>query len=340
MSEFRQDRTSGSWVIIAPERGRRPYQQRRGHIATGPALAFDPSCPFCPGNERRLPGIIEETANDAPPGWRVRVVPNKYPAVRPDDVSLTPTTDPQAIAAGYGYHEVIVETPRHDADLSTLPRPDLHELVRTYRRRYTELMARAKVKSAIVFRNHGARAGASLLHPHSQVVAIGITPPRLGALVAWGHEHYARNGRCVTCEEIALEIEDGRRVIESSKRFLVVVPFAATSPFEQWILPKRHQASFARIGDAELTELGDLLQRALKRIKTALADPPYKYVVESGSGEVADAPCVHWRLRIVPDVVRPGGFELGAGLPINPSQPENDAESLRFAAATVKVGAP
>jgi UDPglucose--hexose-1-phosphate uridylyltransferase len=333
MSEFRQDRTNGAWVIIAPERLRRPRPQQPGHIETGPALAFDPSCPFCPGNERWLPGIIEETANDAPPRWRVRVVPNKYPAVRPDDVSPTPPADPGGIISGYGYHEVIVETPRHDAELSTLSRPHMHALLGVYRHRYAELMARAKIKSAIVFRNHGGRAGASLLHPHSQVVAIGIVPPRLGALVAWGREHYARHRHCATCEELAREIENGRRVVENTDRFLVIVPFAATSPFEQWILPKRHQASFAQIDEAELKELGNLLQQAVHRIKTLLSDPPYNYVVESGSWEGADATCVHWRLRIVPDLHRAGGFELGAGLPINPSQPENDAESLRTCVA-------
>lgn len=329
MSEFRQDRTSGNWVIIAPERGHRPHSWRHPGVAAEFAASFDPSCPFCPGKERLLPAIIEETPSDEPPRWCIRVVPNKYPAVHAENGRTPSTGSAGPLLAGYGYHEVIIETPRHDADLPMLSDSHVNAVVRTYRHRYLELSARPGIEGVLVFRNHGRRAGASLAHPHSQVIATGITPPRSAALAAWARSLYARHGRCVLCHEVELEAADGRRIVEVTERFLVLVPFAATSPFEQWIVPKRHRASFGQSNDLELEEFSQVLQRALYRLKITLADPAYRFVIESGMAADTDALCSHWRMRIVPDLVHVGGFELGTDLPVNPSLPETDAERLR-----------
>lgn len=337
MSEFRQDRTTGAWVLVAPERGRRPGQRQRRDIAAAPA--FEPDCPFCPGNERQLPGIIEETASDEAPGWRVRVVPNKYPALTPQADMQASTGGAGSVRAGHGFHEVIIETARHDADPATLSESDLRAVIRAYQRRYVELAARPGIEAVLVFRNHGRGAGASLPHPHAQVVATGMMPPQLAVAAAWARAQYAETSRCPTCEALEFEQNDGRRIVETGERHLLMVPFAAASPFEQWLLPRRHQASFAQADDGELAEFGRLLRRALYRLKSRLGDPPYNFVIESGTVGGADAHCLHWRLRLVPDMVRPGGFELGAGLPINPSRPEDDAQSLRGAAAMSDDGA-
>ncbi len=337
MSEFRQDRTRGAWVIIAPERGRRPHEWHSGDAAASPVPPFDPACPFCPGNERQLPGIIGETPADTPPGWRVRVVPNKYPALRPE---APPAPSAGRAAPGFGHHEVIIETGRHDAALATLADADLDAVVRAYRHRYTALMTQPGVKAVLVFRNHGGRAGASLLHPHSQVMAIGMTPPRLAEAAAWARAQFASEGRCVTCDEIARELADGKRIVEATDHFVALVPYAAANPFEQVILPRRHHAAFAETDDAALAELGRLLRRSLHRLRTALDDPPYNFVIESVEADPADAPFLHWGLRIVPILVRPGGFELGSGLPINPSLPEDDAAALRAAADTPRAETP
>lgn len=329
MSEFRQDKTSGAWVIIAPERGRRPRQWRNHESESQAVPPFDPACPFCPGNEHLLPRIIDEMARDEPPGWSTRVVGNKYPALR-SGVGQAPPADPAGVVKpGYGCHEVIIETGRHDADLVTLSDTELCAILRTYRRRYVALTARPGIKAVIVFRNHGRRAGASLVHPHSQTIAVGMVPPRLSEMTAWARSYYAREGRCATCDELEREIADGSRIVEATERFLVVVPFAAAAPFELWILPRRHQPSFAESDEDELAELGYVLRRVLYRLKLALDDPPYNYAIEAGATEDADTPFMHWRLRIAPDLVTPGGFELSAGLPINPSRPEEDAEILR-----------
>lgn len=331
VNEYRQDRTSGAWVIIAPGRGKRPRESGGGAITAEPLPPYDPTCPFCPGNERMLAGVIEESPSDTAPGWRTRVVPNKYPALSPPVADQKADEPAGASLPGHGYHEVIVETPRHDADIATLDEAGLTAVLRTYRQRYAALAARPGIKSVVLFKNHGSHAGASLVHPHSQVIASALAAPKTVAATAWARAHYEQEGRCVTCAEIALELRDGRRVVEATDGFLILVPFAAASPFEQRILPRRHQAPFARIDDATLTELGRVLQRALLRLRGNLGNPPYNYVVESGLVAESEAPYGHWSLRIVPDLVTPGGFELGTGLPINPSLPEEDAATLRAA---------
>ena len=324
---------SGTWVLVAPDRGRRPGGWHRDVAARGPVPEFDPACPFCPGNEHLLPGIVAETASDAPPGWRTRVVPNKYPALRSQGGNAPRATHAGHVRAARGYHEVIVETPRHDVHLTGLAETHLAAVIEAYHQRFAELGARAAMQSVSVFRNHGSRAGASLAHPHSQVIAVDTMPPRLAAASARARAHHARHGRCLVCEQLEREIEEGMRIVETTDDFVTVVPFAARSPYELWIVPRRHQATFARSDAAALAGLGRALQRALRRLASALADPSYNFAIESEIEREADAASMHWGLRIVPDLVTPGGFELATSLPINPSLPEDDAEALRAASA-------
>jgi UDPglucose--hexose-1-phosphate uridylyltransferase len=341
MSEIRQDRTTGTWSIIAPERNLRPHRAQAILSDRAPPPQQDPTCPFCPGNEKSLAGLIEEVRSDDPPGWRARVVPNKFPALSPvqsvagldDGLSLGAAG---AVLPGHGHHEVIIEAPRHDADIRRLSRPDLDALLRVYHRRYRDLLARPGMKAVVVFRNHGSGGGASLAHPHSQILATGMTPPRLAMVRAYARDYHAREARCPTCDEIALEIDSKDRIVEVTEKFLVIVPFAASAAFELWILPRRHQADFGQCGGEELLEFGLVLRRALTRLATLLDDPPYKFAIESGGIDDLCSPFIHWRLRILPGLITPGGFELGTGLPINPSWPEESALMLRGTQASLK----
>jgi len=330
VSEFRRDPISGAWVIVAPERNRRPQPSRRKG-AGSPAPRFDPDCPFCPGNEAMLPTIIEESAGDAPPGWLTRVVTNKYPALSPDDGPPAAMEQAGLRMSGYGFHEVIIETARHDGDLSTLDAPGLDAIVHTYHRRFADLAGRTGIRAVVVFRNHGRRGGASLTHPHAQAIATALMPPRLADVVERAHAYHARNGQCLMCAELALELSLARRIVEVSKDFVVLVPYAAAAPCEMWIVPRRHQASFAEAHDGELVELARVLQRTLRRLNTVIGDAPYNFAIESVATPGADSQ--HWRLCIMPRIAEPGGFELGSGLAINPSSPEDDAEALRLAPA-------
>jgi UDPglucose--hexose-1-phosphate uridylyltransferase len=330
MSELRQDRTTGTWVIAAPQRARRPHM----HAPAGrpPQLArFDPSCPFCPGNEAQLPGIIAETKAAGVPGWSVRVVPNKFPAVlmRQDAKALN-DADHRA-RPGRGAHEVIIESPWHDADLAGMTAGELATIAAVYRARSRALLAQDGIETAILFHNHGRGAGASLAHTHAQIVALDFVPPRVAAVNDWGKRYYGEHGRCALCDELASELKIGKRIVDENGQFVVLVPFAAEHPFELWIVPKRHQASFTALGDDELPAFAALLGRSLARLKAVLDDPPYNFAIDSAPKRESAAPHLHWRLRIAPEVAIWGGFELGAGLPINPSSPEDDAQRLREA---------
>ncbi|MEJ2623540.1 MAG: hypothetical protein P8Z80_03055 [Pseudolabrys sp.] len=328
MTELRQDRTSGGWVIIAPHRGQRP-QAAAPARPSGPPPAFDPQCPFCPGHESELPGILAETKAAGEPGWTVRVVPNKYPALQAQ--AGAPHLAEHVAQAGNGVHEVIIESPRHDAQLDTLSAEERLAVVTAYRDRCQVLFAAPGIETVILFRNHGPSAGASLLHPHAQAIALGMVPPRLAALNEWAKSYHADHGVCAMCEELQVETCHRERVIEETDRFLALVPFAAEHPYEIWIVPHDHHASFIDIEDAALAEFGELLARCLRRLKKVLDDPPYNFAIDSAPKHEFGAAHFHWRLRLVPRVAIWGGFELGGGLPINPSSPENDAAALRMA---------
>lgn len=330
MSELRCDPTTDRWVIIAPERGRRPRQSPpQLKRPTAYALPFDPACPFCPGNESQLPAIMAEMPSTQEPGWRTRVVPNKFPAVSQD---VTYTKQKSALyqtAAGRGNHEVVIESPRHDHDLTTMSEGHVRDVLATCRSRYVALMADSAVASAIVFRNRGKIAGASLLHPHAQLISLDAIAPLVQARQAAMLSYYQKEKRCVLCDIIAYERDNGSRVVNEDRAFLTIVPFAAHAPCEMWLLPKHHQADFGDLPDNEVELLAIALRDALARLSAALNDPAYNYVIDSAAKGASGMPALHWHLRILPQVTVPAGFELGSGLAINPSLPEEDAAVLR-----------
>ena len=333
MNELRQDPTSGLWVIIAPERGHRPCVLRPAAQALTdrlPVSRLDPDCPFCPGHEHRLPGIIAEIRMPDPPGWSVHVVPNKFPAVQADRMTeIVELATQHRLLDGYGFHEVIIESPRHDADLAELSDVEIDAVIAMYGDRSRRLLNQPAIEAVILFRNHGPRGGASLRHPHAQVVALALLPPRLARLADWGHRYYDEYGRCPTCDEIDRERAFKVRIVEETRNFLVLVPFAAEYPFETWIVPIEHQASFLDISDLQRAEFARLLRRTLDRLRRARNDPPYNFVIDSAARIELRSPCLHWRLRIAPNLANWGGFELGAGMAINPSSPEDNAGELR-----------
>jgi UDPglucose--hexose-1-phosphate uridylyltransferase len=328
MSEIRQDPTTGAFVIIAPGRSGRPGAPHSTSNAGQVASRYDEHCPFCPGNEAQLIGILAETPAKHAPGWSTRTVPNKFPAISSNAAAPQSHDPTHETIAGKGFHEVIIESPFHDADLRTMEMPQISDVVATYHQRFCELSQRPGIEAVVLFRNHGTRSGASLVHPHAQIMALPLIPPRIQAMTEWAARQGAQTGQCPTCAELARERQAAVRVVEESADFVALVPFAAEVPCEVWLVPKRHAASFAETRAHELVDLAALLGRALQRLKTAHGDPPYSFAIES-AGSGSDAKHVHWRLRIVPDLVNWGGFERGSGIPINPSAPEADAALLR-----------
>lgn len=332
MSELRQDRLSGEWVVVAPERGARPRQlKEHGHDAATPA--HDPDCPFCPGNEAKLIEILEETSAGLPPGWLTRILPNRFPALSPDAPSKSHMEGVHKATGGIGLHRVIVESPRHDTDLPFMGDEAMAAVIATWRRCHGELIAAANVEAVFLFRNRGLKAGASLRHPHSQAIATHMLPPRLTARESRARALYKETGRCPLCEILEFELGKGSRVFLESEHFAALVPFAATCPFEFLIVPRRHTACFSAITDEEAADLGPVLCEALRRLNDAAGDPPYNLALETASHGQADSSFQHWHLRVAPDITTPNGFDLAAGMPVNPHLPEADAEALRKAAA-------
>jgi UDPglucose--hexose-1-phosphate uridylyltransferase len=201
-----------------------------------------------------------------------------------------------------------------------------------YRDRTRDLMVQRRIEAVVLFRNHGSRSGASQPHPHAQIIALDVVPPRLAALADWGDHYYCEHGRCATCDEIAIETDLKTRIVEDGQDFIVLVPFAGEHPCEMWILPKAHRASFLDLADSEIREVARLLRHSLHRLRSVWDDPPYNFVIDSAARGHLSSAYVHWRLRIAPDLAKWGGFELGAGMAINPSLPEDDADILRAVA--------
>jgi UDPglucose--hexose-1-phosphate uridylyltransferase len=330
MSELRRDPVTDSWVIIAPERNRRPRQiPAQAKIPAAQLSPFDPTCPFCPGNESWLPGITFEIPSTQKPGWRTRVVPNKFQVVSQDVSSRKQECAFYELVPLRGSHEVVIETPRHDHDITTMPEQQARDALTTCRNRYQALAADSAIRSVIVFRNRGAIGGASLPHPHAQLIALGTIAPSVHARQAVMLSYYQKEKRCVLCDIITYERDNGSRIVNENDAFLTVVPFAASSPCEMWLLPKHHQADFGDLSDVEVGPLAIALRDALMRLRAALDDPAYDYVIDTAAKGASGAAALHWRLRIMPRVTVPAGFELGSGLPINPSLPEEDAAVLR-----------
>jgi len=334
MSIFRRDPTSNEWVILAPKRFSRPHAPRaEGRDAS---VDRDPACPFCPGNEHETPPeILRRPAEETGRPWQLRVVPNLFPAVSPDGNENRAGDGPFQEMRGRGAHEVVVESPRHDARLDEMPVEETSAMLGVWRERYTALLQRPEIRAVIVFKNFGAGAGTSLLHPHAQIVAVPVYPPQWTHALNVSMRYFDRTGRSVYDDIVADERATGVRVVVETDGFIAFCPFASKSPFETWILPTAHQASFGTLTDEETPALAGIMRDVLGRLRTAAGDPDFNLVVYSAPDDAAQVRLFRWHLRLVPRITLPAGFEMGSGMSINTLMPEDAAEALR--AATVSA---
>jgi UDPglucose--hexose-1-phosphate uridylyltransferase len=229
---------------------------------------------------------------------------------------------------GYGQHEVIIESPDHDQDLATMSIEEVETVIETYHKRYVSLMQVHKNMMAIIFRNHGMKAGASLSHPHSQMIVTGMVPQNIRVREQEAQRYYDQWQRCVYCDILEFEQHHRRRVIAENESFLAFIPFAADVPFETWIMPKEHEADFGSISAIEKSHFALILKNVLTRLYDKLSDPDYNYVINTAARYKAEEPQIHWYCQISPRLTTPAGFELGSGISINPSLPEIDADFL------------
>lgn len=315
------------WVVVAPERSRRPsdFRMERQPRKQG-------RCPLCPGNEADTPPeVLAYGKRDRVPdtsGWHVRVVPNKFPAVR----NLPRETGRQGLyewMSGLGRHEIVVETPAHVPDLDGQNPEQVAEVLRCWMERSRQLARDPRWRYVQVFKNVGRPAGASLEHTHSQIIAIPFVPAELGRELAGMHVYRRSTSRCVLCDMVAQELADGRRLVHDGGGFVAFAPFASRFPGEVWIAPREHAPDFTALQAAGQRELAATLLAVLRGLAAAFNAPPYNLVVHTAPHGEAGGEHFHWHFEISPRLSITAGFELGTGYYINPLPPETAAAWLR-----------
>ena len=328
MPELRKDPVVGRWVIIATERARRPSD-----FAAEPVRPRQTACAFCEGHEHQTPPEI--LAGRPPdgrpngPGWTYRVVPNKYPALRIEG-ELEPAGEGLFDRMnGVGAHEVVIETPHHGASLAGLSVDTVTDVLCAFRERMLDLKKDPRFAYVLVFKNHGEAAGASLEHPHSQLIATPIIPIMVSEELAGSAQYYDLKERCVWCDMVRQERRGGGRLIVESHDFAALAPFAPRFPFETWILPTHHRAAFEESTEEELRGAATILGGFLRRVDRVLGEPAYNFMLHTAPFREAQLESFHWHLEVIPKLTRVAGFEWGSGFFINPVPPEDAAEALR-----------
>ncbi|MBI2354613.1 MAG: galactose-1-phosphate uridylyltransferase [Deltaproteobacteria bacterium] len=339
MSELRWDPIKLYWVIIATERGRRPrdfhVEQDDNHMT---------ACPFCYGNEDKTPAEIFAIRPSGLPNaanWRVRVIPNKYPALRVEGELDNRSYGLYDVMNGIGAHEVIIETPDHSRSLADLTPHEITDVLKAYRARYLDLRKDFRFRYMVLFKNHGTRAGTTLHHSHSQLIAVPLLPPVATTQLKVARNYFNAKERCIFCDLIDFELKSGERVVREFSNFVILTPYASSSPFELRLYPKRHSHDFAQMNDAQLAELAVAMKDMLLRVKLVLRDAPYNFILHTAPpmhrrpGKPGHWSSLeydyHWHIELVPRLTQVAGFEWGTGFYINPTSPEDAAQFLREA---------
>ncbi len=330
MPELRKDPILGRWIIIAKERGKRPtdFIVARNSSKGG-------FCPLCPGNENTTPPEVLAYGRPAPapntPGWTLRVVPNKYPALVIEGDLDKEGEGLYDKMNGIGAHEVIIESPSHDEAFTYLPHDHMRLVFQAYRDRIVDLARDPRFRYVMVFKNFGQAAGASLEHSHSQLIALPILPRMIVSELDGSSSYYRYKERCIFCDIIRQERKEGVRVVCHNDHFITITPYAPRSPFEMWILPIRHQSSYTAMDEELYHALTDIFSESMRRLDACLPDVPYNFVLHTSPLRSQPLEHFHWHFEIMPKLTSIAGFEWGSGFYINPTPPEDAAKYLREA---------
>ena len=331
MPELRKDPVTGRWVIISTERRKRPtdFRIERHHVER------DEYCPFCSGREDLTPSeVLAYRANGAGrngPGWDLRVVPNKFPALQVEGGLDREGEGMFDRMNGIGAHEVIIETPDHDKTLASMTEGEIGRVLSAFRERVLDLKQDRRFRYILLFKNHGGPAGATLEHSHSQLIALPIVPDFVRMEIEGARRHYAAKERCVFCDIVKQEVASGRRVIVETADFAALAPYAPRFPFETWLVPRRHGSRFEEASPHEFDGLARLIKAVLMRMNRALESPPYNLIVHSSPFSEETTEFYHWHVELMPRLTKVAGFEWGTGFYINPTSPEEAARVLRDA---------
>ncbi len=330
MPELRRDPIVGRWVIIASERGGKPND----FASVTPPHTGEP-CPFCPGNEQETPPeLLAYGRRGTPPnapGWTTRVVPNKYPALQIEGPLARRGEGVYDRMNGIGAHEVFIDSDDHDSELSEWTLGHITQVLWAYRERIEDLKRDNRFRYITVFKNHGEPAGASLAHPHTQLIATPVIPTLVTEELTGMARHYDLKERCILCDILEQELEGGRRLVAVNDQFLSYVPFAPRFPFETWIVPREHESGFEHTHPSNIEPLAAILKETLARMRAALNAPPYNFVIHTAPCKDPYLEHFHWHIEIMPKLTKVAGFEWGTGFYINPTPPEEAAQMLRDA---------
>jgi len=339
MSEFRRNPITGQWVIIAANRGSRPQEIVVQHVAS-----LDRECPFCEGNESVTPGevlALREPGSAADgPGWRVRVVPNKYPALDaalPDRSSVAQAAEPrtdwwQSVSApGDGLHEVVIESPSHLTSVVQLTDAQFAEVLETYRMRINSLQQHGGFRNVVLFKNAGPSAGATLTHLHSQLIAAPAGNSIFADRTPFFRLHAVAQGSCLACEIERGLLTQPDLLVARSQNFVAFCPYASRLPYETWIIPRGHRLHFGETEQALLPELANLFRGVLVKLERIVKLPAYNYIIHTAPFDIAATDHYHWHIEILPGIANLAGFELGTGCFINTVPPLQAAAALREA---------
>jgi UDPglucose--hexose-1-phosphate uridylyltransferase len=320
MSEFRKDPLHNKWVLFVPERSKRPHAFFNGRDEKDQESEKD--CPFCEGKEKLTPPEVDsfrEQGRADEPGWLVRVFPNKYPALNKEAKMRTVVDKTPYLVEGYGFHEVIAESPSHTKDLYSMTPEEIILILKMYRKRYNVLKEKKDIKSIFIFKNHGRAAGASLLHSHSQILALPIVPP----FVEEETILIVKSKKCIYCGLIEEASADGRVLLDEGS-FIVFAPYASRYPYQLLLLPKNHEPFFEETEDEQLIKLADVLKEVFFRYEKLFGNIPFNYFLNSFPVQKG-----HWNIQIMPKLTIPAGFEKGTGIFINPVLPKKAVEELK-----------
>ncbi len=331
MPELRKDPIIGRWIIISSERGKRPtdFIVEKNSVKGG-------FCPLCPGNESTTPPEVlsySKAAGHGPnkPGWDLRVVPNKYPALVIEGELNKEGEGLYDKMNGIGAHEVIIETPDHNENFSELPPERMTKVFWAFRDRLLDLAQDPRFRYVMIFKNFGAAAGASLEHSHSQLIALPIVPRMISSELEGSLSYYKYKERCIFCDIIRQEIKQDVRLIAQNDFFVAIVPYAPRSPFEMWILPKQHASSYLSMDEDHYQALSEIFSVCMRRLDKCIPNVPYNFVLHGAPLRSQPLEHYHWHFEIMPKLTMIAGFEWGSGFYINPIPPEEAARYLKDA---------
>ena len=326
MTQLRQDPFTRDWVIIATERARRPQQL---HLSDAGRRAHDAGpCPFCPGNESMTPPALYEPRENG--SWKVRVFPNKYPALRVEETAVRSVDGGRFISmGGLGVHEVLVESPSHVESIDALSEIQVCETVNALLARFHDLKRDARLKTIILFKNSGSVAGQTIEHPHWQLIGTPVVPMEVRRKYDVAARHFDEMGRNLYRSVLDDEVRARERIVLETPHFVALQPWASRVPFETWIFPTAPQTSFGQVHGLAVVDFARTLKRVLAAIVRALGHANYNFVVHTAPFEDEHKEYFLWHLAILPRHSIPAGFEMGTGIYINVTKPEETAAYLR-----------